>query len=153
MNTTDNRYRSSITWFLSGVNGSIPSSEDNLHLARFVSKLDGVIQSIRDQADVPPVASWNNILKSALELSSVLRDISSGRINMADLLSTFGGLVQSVSSGDIEEGIRKQIDKLIRDAFAELILLAKYSQRADLADEVLMLVKNTYSSVSAELSH
>jgi len=149
MDTTDNRYRSSITWFLSGVSGNIPSSDDNLHLARFVSKLDGVLQLIHDQSDVLTTEnkSNSNILKSALGLSGVLRDISSGKINMADLLSKFSELVESVSSCNIEEGISKQIDKSIRDAFSELILLAKYSQRADFADEVLMLVKNTYPSV------
>lgn len=146
MKTTDNRYRSSITWFLSGVSGNIPHSDDNLHLARFISKLDNVLQLIRDHSDVLATKSKcdGNLLKSAFELNGVLRDINSGKIDMSDLLSKFSVLVKSINLCNIEEDIGNRIDKSIRDSFCELILLAKYSHRADFADEVLILVKDTY---------
>jgi len=149
MKTTDDRYRSSITWFLSGVSGNIPHCDDNIHLARFISKLDNVLQLIRDHSDAFTLKSKceGKLLESALDLGGVLRDISSGKIDMSDLLSKFSVLVKSISSYDTEDSFGKIIDKSIRDAFCELILLAKYSQRADFADEVLMLVKNTYHYV------
>lgn len=148
MNATDNKYRSSITWFLSGVSGNIPHSDDNLHLARFISKLDNVLILIHDHSDMFAEKSErdNSILKSALDVSSVIRDIGSGKIDMSDLLLKFSALVQSINSYNLEEDVDKKIDKSIRDAFCELILLAKYSQRADFADEVLKLVNDTYHS-------
>ena len=150
MNTSEKDYQSSISWFLSGVDGSVPSVEDNAHLARVLERMSALVQKLAAQDSGISQETKNTLAQQSLQLGALRLDPSiKWPFELRQLLPMIRLLTDAIHTRSMPTVEQTQADSDLRAVFAELILLAKYSRRADFAEEILQLLREKFPQVAA----